>query len=138
MDIFFVNNILLLITLSRNIDLTSTIHLPTHKYRGIFKDFWCIYVIYLKCGFKISTVHADGEFAPVREIISKISSGPMVNLTSANKYVLKTEQIVWVGKERRRDDRHSLTFMRLPVILTINIVFKNVNILVYFLITSGI
>ena len=69
MDIFFVNNIPFLITLSRKIDFTSVSNFPTQTSRDIFKYFWRIYVFYLKCGFKIMTVHADGEFDPVQELI---------------------------------------------------------------------
>ena len=38
-DIYFVNKKPLLITLSRKIDFTTTSHLPTQKYREIFKAF---------------------------------------------------------------------------------------------------
>ena len=36
--------------------------------------------------------HADGEFDPLQEIIAEMSSGPMVNLTSANEHVPKIER----------------------------------------------
>ena len=75
MNIIFVNKIPFLITLIRNIDLTSTSHLPTQTARDIHKYFWCIYVFYLKHGFKITIVHSDGDFAPVREIIVEMLSG---------------------------------------------------------------
>ena len=65
MDIFFVIKIPLLITLSQKIEFAATIHLPTQKSRDIFKAFWCIYVFYLKCGFRITTVRGDGVSAPV-------------------------------------------------------------------------
>ena len=62
----------------------------------------------------------------------------MVNLTSANEHVPNIERIIWVVKERCRATRYSLPFMRLPVILTTNIVLNNVNILGYFPTTSEI
>ena len=65
MDIFFVNKIPLLIKLSLKIDFMATSNFPTQKYRGTLKYFWRIYVFYLRRGFKITTVNADGEFAPV-------------------------------------------------------------------------
>ena len=65
MDIFFVNKIPLLIKLSLKIDFMATSNFPTHKYRGTLKYFLRIYVLYLRRGFKITTVNADGEFAPV-------------------------------------------------------------------------
>ena len=66
----FVNKIPLLITISRKIDFAATSHFLTKIARNLFKSFWCIYVFYLKRGFKIMTVHADREFAPVRELIA--------------------------------------------------------------------
>ena len=62
----------------------------------------------------------------------------MGNLTSANNYVPKIDRILRVVKERCRGTRHSLLFMRLPVILDINIVLNNVNLLGYFPTTAGI
>ena len=70
--------------LGRNIDLTATSHLNTQTARDILKSFWCIYVLYLKHGFKITTLHTAVKFAPVKELIAKISSAPMVNLMSDN------------------------------------------------------
>ena len=46
MDIYFVNKIQFLITLSRKIDFTDKSYLPTQKAIGIFKAFWRIYVFY--------------------------------------------------------------------------------------------
>ena len=66
MDIFFVNKIPFLITLSRNIDFTAPSHLTTQTSIYIFKYFWRINVFYLKCGFRITTLHADGEFATLQ------------------------------------------------------------------------
>ena len=134
----FVNNIPFLITLIRKIIFTATSHLFTNKSRDILKSFWHIYVFCLKCGFKITTVHTDGEFAPEREIIVEMSSGPMVNLTSANNHFPRIEQIIWLLKERRREIRYSIPFMRLHFILTANIVLENVKVLVYSPTMAGI
>ena len=89
MDIFFVNKIPFLIILSRKIDFTATSHLPTQKDRDIIKAFWCISVFYLKCDIKITTVHADEEFATVQETIAEMLIGPMVNSASVNDHVTK-------------------------------------------------
>ena len=127
MDIFFVNEIPSLITLSRNIDFTATSHLPTRKDRYIFISFWRICVLYLKLGFKITTFHADGEFDPVQELLAYIPSRPMVKFASANDHVPKTEQKNRLVKEMCRATSHSLIFIRLPVIININILLNNVQ-----------
>ena len=74
----------------------------------------------------------------MREIIAEMSSGPMVNLVSANENAPKIEQIIWVAKERCRATIYSLPFTRLPAILTINIVLKNVKLLGYLPTTADI
>ena len=134
----FVNNIPFLITLSRKIIFTATSHLFTKNFRDILQSFWRIYVFCLKCGFKITTVHTDGEFAPEQEIIVEMSSVPMVNLTSANDNFPRIEQIIWLLKERWRETRYSLPFIMLHFILTTNIVLENVNVLIYSTTMAGI
>ena len=84
------------------------------------------------------TVHADGEFDPVRELIVEMSSGPMVNLTSNNDHSPKIERRIRVAKERFRATRHSLPLMRLTVILNINIVLNNIKLLGYLTKTADI
>ena len=56
MDIFFVDKITFFLTLIRNIDFTDTSHLSFYKARDIFKDFWRIYVFYLKRGLRKNPV----------------------------------------------------------------------------------
>ena len=62
----------------------------------------------------------------------------MDNLMSDNKHIPKIERRILVVKERCRATRHSLPFMRLPVIFTFNILLNNVNILGYSPTTAGI
>ena len=138
MDIFFVNKIPFLITLRHKIDFTATSKFTTQTDRDIFKSFWSIYVFYLRRGFKIMTVHADGKFTLVQELITEMLSGLMVHLMSANMHAPEIERRIRVFKERCRATRHSLLFMRFPVILTINMVINNVNILGYLPTMDGI
>ena len=46
----------------------------------IFKYFKEIYMYYLKRGFQITTLHVDGEFAPLQALIQDIPVGLRVNL----------------------------------------------------------
>jgi hypothetical protein len=61
-----------------------------------------MYQYYLQHGFHITTVHADGEFAPIKTLIKDMTGGPMVNLASANEHVPEIESRIWVVKERCR------------------------------------
>ena len=44
-------------------------------------------MFYLRYGFWISTLHMNGEFAPLQETIKNISGGPIVNLESAIEHL---------------------------------------------------
>jgi hypothetical protein len=86
-DIFFVNNIPFFFTLSRKIFFTAVNHLADRTVPQIFKAFKEMYQNYLQRGCHITTVHADGEFAPLKTLIEAMPGVPMVNLASANEHV---------------------------------------------------
>ena len=86
-DIFFVNGILFLISLSRKIDFTGVSHLKGRTAAIIFDAFKDVFRLYLQRGFRIQTIHVDGEFGALKDLIQNMPAGPRVNLTSANKYV---------------------------------------------------
>jgi hypothetical protein len=137
-DLFFVNKIPFFLTLSRKICFTAVNHLADSTVPQIFKAFKEIYQYYLQRGFRITTVHADGEFAPIKTLIESLSGGPMVNLASANEHVPEIEQRIRVVKEKCRANRHALPFQRIPKLLTIHIVLNVVNVLNYFPAKGGV
>ena len=99
-DIFFVNKIPFFLTLSRKICFTAIKHLANRMVDAIFKAFKEHYTYYLQRGFRITTVHADGEFSPLTSLIGEVSGGPMVNLASSNEHVPKIECRIRVIKGR--------------------------------------
>jgi hypothetical protein len=99
-DIFFVNKFPFILTLSRNTFFTAVNHLADRTVQQIFKAFKEMYQYYLQGGFHITTVHADGKFAPLKTLIEAMPGGPMVNLASANEHAPKIERRIWVVKER--------------------------------------
>ena len=86
-NILFVNGIPFIISLSRNITFTASIHLEDIKSIKIFKVFKEIYTYDLKNGFQITTLHVDGEFATLQRLKQNIPGEPRVNLGSASKHV---------------------------------------------------
>jgi hypothetical protein len=113
-DIFFVNKIPFFLTLSRNICFTAVNHLADRNVPQIFKAFKEMYQYYLQRGFHIMTVHADGEFAPLKTLTEPMTGGPMVNLASANEHVTGIERLIRVVKERCQATRHILPFTQSP------------------------
>jgi hypothetical protein len=85
--IFCVNKIAFFLTLSRNISFTAVNHLADRTVPQIFKAFKEMYQYCLPRGFHIKTVHADGEFTPLKPLIEAVPGGPMVYLESANEHV---------------------------------------------------
>jgi hypothetical protein len=82
-DMFFVNSVSFFLTLSRKTCFTAVTHLANRTVPQIFKALKEIYQHYLQSGFCITTVHADGEFAPLQTLIASMPGGPLVNLRSA-------------------------------------------------------
>jgi len=87
-----VNKIPFFLTLSRKICFTAVNHLTDRTDPQIFKAFKEIYQYYLQRGFRITTVHADGEFAPIKTLINSLPGDPMVNLASTNEHVPEIER----------------------------------------------
>jgi hypothetical protein len=65
--ILFVNKIPFFLTLSRKICFTAVDRLADRTVPHIFKAFKDMYQYYLQRGFHITTVNADGEFAPLKD-----------------------------------------------------------------------
>jgi hypothetical protein len=106
-------------------------HLADRTVPQIFKAFKEIYQYYLQCGVHITTVHDGGEFAPLKTLIASIPVGPMVHLASANEHVPDIECWIQVVKEQCRATRHSISFQRIPKLMTIHIVLNVVKLLIF-------
>jgi hypothetical protein len=68
-DVFFVNKIPFLITLSQKICFTTVTHLANRKIPTIFTAFKSIFSYYLQKGYQVVTVTTDNEFAPLGELM---------------------------------------------------------------------
>jgi hypothetical protein len=137
-DIFFVNKIPFFLTLSGNICVTAVNHLADRTVPQIFEAFKEMYQYYLQRGFHITTVHADGEFSPLKTLIEALLGGPMVNLASAKEHVPEIKRRIRVVKERCRATRNSLPFHTIPKLMTIHIVLDVVKLLIFFPTKGGV
>ena len=84
--------------LIRKIYFTEVNHLSSQIVPGISKAFKEVYQYYLHCGFRITTVHADGEFGPLKILIESLPGGPLINLASENKHAPNVERKTRVAK----------------------------------------
>jgi hypothetical protein len=90
-DLFFVNKIPFFLTLSCKICFMAINHLMDRTVPQIFKVFKEIYQYYLQRGFRITMVHVDREFAPLKVLIESLPGGPLVNLASPDEHVPEIE-----------------------------------------------
>jgi hypothetical protein len=137
-DVFFVNKIPFFLTLSRKTCFTAVSHLANRKVETIFKAFEETRKFYLHRGFKITTVHADGEFAPPKALTQAMPGGPRVNLASSSDDVPEIERRIRVAKERCRSARHSLPFNKIPKLMVIYVVFLSLKPLDHFPAKGGV
>ena len=90
-DVFFVNKIPFFLTLSCRTCFTAANHLANRTITKTFKVFKQVYQYHMNRGFKITTVHANGEFAPIKPLIEALPYGPQVDLVSSNEHVPEIE-----------------------------------------------
>ena len=138
LDIFFFNKIPFLLSLSRKICFTEVNHLANRTVPQIFASFKEVYQYYMHHGFRITTVHSDGEFAPLQALVASLQGGTMINLASANEHVPEIERKIRVVKERCRAAQHGLPFQKIPKLLTIHIVLQIVKLFNLFPTKDGI
>ena len=86
MDIFFVNAIPFLLTLSHNLCFTTITHLADRTIKSMYKAFKGIFTYYLQRGFQITVITADGEFAPLQQLMVELPGSPTLNLASASEH----------------------------------------------------
>ena len=137
-EMFFVNRILFFISLNIKMDFSGVSHLKWRTAAIIFDAFKGIFRLYLQQGFRIQTVHKDGEFGALKYLIENIPAGLRVNLTSTNEHVPEIERHIRVVKERSQEFCHSIPFNRIQKLMTIHAVLKIANMLNYFPLKRGI
>jgi len=98
-DLFFVNKTPFFLTLSGWTCFAAVNHLADRKAGTIFAAFKEMHQCYLHRGFRITTLHVDGEFEPLKPMMQALPGGPMANTASANEHVPEIERRVRVVKE---------------------------------------
>jgi hypothetical protein len=131
-DIFFVNKIPFFLTFTQKICFTAVNHLANRTVPQMFQAFKEACQHCLQRGFRITVLHADGKFAPLKILIESVPGGPMVFLASANEHVPEIERRIWTVKERCRSCRHGLPHKQIPKLMTIYVVLQNVKMLNFF------
>jgi len=116
----YVNGILFLITISRNIQFGSAQAPPDETYKSIYISLHNRIKIYMYYGFAVIHIPGDGQFETMDT--SKIGQGITLNIVTNNEHVPEVECYIRTIK----DMYNSLPFKKFPNRLLIEIVYANV------------
>jgi hypothetical protein len=86
-NIFFINKIPFMITLTLKIYFTSTLHLKNQNITTMFHEWKTTYIYYFQLGFQITEVWIDPEFEALSPLIAEMKGAPQINATAAKEHV---------------------------------------------------
>jgi hypothetical protein len=94
-DVFFMDGIAFLITVSRRIKFVTTEHQPVRMVTSLSKHLQQVLLVYGRAGFRVGSISMDGEFEKMKGLM------PMVecNTTAAKEHISKAEHSIRMVKE---------------------------------------
>jgi hypothetical protein len=112
-DIFFVDKMAFLLTVSRNIRF-FTVTFLAHKTMEthILPKLRHIFALYHARGFRVRTIHADPEFESLN--VPLLEQGTVLNTCAAGEHVPEAERGIRTVKERNRTTVAGLPYTRYP------------------------
>ncbi len=133
-DVFFVNGIPFLITLSRNIKFVTVEHLPVRTTKALVKHIKRVLHVYGRGGFNVRTILMDGEFEKIKGLLHNVEC----NTTAAKEHMSEAKQMIRTIKERTRGLLATLPFEHIPRRMKIEFTYFIVLWLNAFPVKSGI
>ena len=116
-DFMYVNKVLLLVTLSRNIKFGTMEAVADRREATILKFIKGVVTLYRKAGFKVTTALMDGEFVLLHGGLAEL--GLRLNETSRDGHVGDIERYIQAVKECMRAIYNTLPFQKIPAQLII-------------------
>jgi hypothetical protein len=133
-DMFFVDGIAFLITVSRRIKFVTTKHLPVRTATSLSKHLQQVLLVYGRAGFRVRSILMDGEFEKMKGLMPTVEC----NTTTAKEHVSKAERSIRTVKERTRGIVTMLPFTHIPRRMKIEFVYFTVLWLNTFPVKTGI
>ena len=99
-DLMHINGIGLLITISRHIMFATGSMIKNQKFEYIVDGITQVHKLYLQRGFKITYMHTDCEFEPLRKEMTSL--GINLNCASKKEHVPEIERFIRTVKGRVR------------------------------------
>jgi hypothetical protein len=116
-DVMYVNNIAMLVSISRNIRFATVEALADKSGKNLMTAIKSIVRLYRLAGFQVRRVLMDGEFTKIRDALSDI--GILYNETGRDEHVGEVERFIRTLKERIRAVYNTLPFTTMPPRLVI-------------------
>ena len=121
-DIFFVDQIPFLLTVTRKIFFTTVEHTPVRTAVKLAEHLKKVLRVYHRAGYIIRTVLMDGEFEKLKPLLPKI----VCNTTAAKEHVAEAERRIRVVKERTRGTLAVVPYDTPPRRMKIELVYASV------------
>jgi hypothetical protein len=109
-NVFFVDGIAFLLTVSRNIKFITAEHVASCTAKSLSKHMDHIIQVYTRAGFSVRTVSMDGEFKKVKDKLPLV----VCNTTAAKEHVSNVEHSIRTIKGRMRGIVGMLPFEFIP------------------------
>ena len=108
-DIMFIQGVIFLITISREIKFVTVTCIPSRSLKQLCEGFDNTFGIHNAHGFRIETVFADPEFQKVDKPM--VDNDIELNVANAKEHVAEIERCIRTHKEGFRCQVHRLPFM---------------------------
>ena len=115
-DIFFINHIPFLLSLSRGLKFMTVESLPNRQINTIKDKIKGICTLYHRRGFQVESLHADSEFEPIR------SDFPFLNTSDADDHQPDIERAIRTVKDRVRSTYRMLPYKYVPRLMVVHLV----------------
>ena len=113
----YVNQVAMLVSLSRDIKFAMIEAIPNNKTTTLVKGVKAILQIYRQTGFKLEVALMDGKFGHLRGELAGM--GIMLNETSWDEHVGDIERFIRTIKERMPAIYNTLPFNKIPARLVV-------------------
>jgi hypothetical protein len=119
LDILYVDGLVFVATVSRNLHFITIEYIPTRNIeKYVIPSFTKAYNVYKARGFSIRMVHADEEFTSMRNKLLEMDNIGL-NIAATQEHVPEIERTIRTIKERNRANVDALPFVHYPKLMKI-------------------
>ena len=136
-DVMYVSGIQFLVSIDKQIKYRAAIFIHDRTKKTLYAAIDKIFRLYNAATFKITTIHADGEFEPLFAPIHDQLDATF-NYANPGDHVPEIERSNRTVKERCRAIYHELPYKNLPKILIKHLVYECIRKLNYFPVKGGV